>query len=91
MNNILQKIICAIKGISAALLSALGLLVIVQAVFGSSAPVNVIGNLQGLLSGFVGVGADFTSFVTLILVVALLGKLSCDSNSCEKDKCSKGK
>ncbi len=83
MKDTLEKITCAIKGIAVALLGVLGLLVIVQAVFGASAPVDVIGNLQGLLSGFVGSGADFTSFVTLVLVVALIGKLSCDTGSCK--------
>jgi hypothetical protein len=86
MKETLQKITCAVKGIAATLLSVLGLLVVLQAVFGTSAPVNVIGNLQGLLTGFVGVGADFTSFVTLVLVVALLGKLSCDSDQCSSKK-----
>lgn len=86
MKETLQKITCAVKGIAATLLSVLGLLIVVQAVFGASAPVNVIGNLQGLLGGFVGVGADFTSFVTLVLVVALIGKLSCDGDQCSKDK-----
>ncbi len=86
MKDTLQKITCAVKGIAATLLSVLGLLIVVQAVFGASAPVNVIGNLQGLLGGFIGVGADFTSFVTLVLVVALIGKLSCDGDQCSKDK-----
>lgn len=86
MKETLQKITCAVKGIAATLLSVLGLLIVVQAVFGASAPVNVIGNLQGLLGGFVGVGADFTSFVTLVFVVALIGKLSCDGGQCSKDK-----
>ena len=86
MKDTLQKITCAVKGIAGILLSVLGLLIVVQAVFGASAPVNVIGNLQGLLGGFVGVGADFTSFVTLVLVVALIGKLSCDGGQCSKDK-----
>jgi len=76
MKETLQNISCAVKGIAATLLSVLGLLIVVQAVFGASAPVNVIGNLQGLLGGFVGVGADFTSFVTLVLVVALIAKLN---------------
>lgn len=86
MKDTLQKITCAVKGISATLLSVLGLLIVVQAVFGTSAPVNVIANLQTLLGGFVGAGADFTSFVTLVLVVALIGKLSCDGGQCSKDK-----
>jgi len=83
MKDTLEKITCAVKGIAVTLLSVLGLLIIVQAVFGESAPVNVIGNLEGLLGGFVGTGADFTSFVTLVLVVALIGKLSCDSGNCK--------
>jgi len=86
MKETLQKITCAVKGIAGTLLSVLGLLVVVQAVFGASAPVNVIGNLQSLLGGFVGAGASFTSFVTLVLVVALIGKLSCDGGQCSKDK-----
>jgi hypothetical protein len=76
MKQTLETISGAVKGIAATLLSVLGLLVVVQAVFGASAPINVIGNLQGLLGGFVGVGADFTSFVTLVLVVALVSKLT---------------
>ncbi|MDB4348313.1 hypothetical protein OAA62_00200 [bacterium] len=86
MKDTLQKITCAVKGTAATLLSVLGLLIVVQAVFGVNAPVNVIGNLQGLLGGFVGVGADFTSFVTLVLVVALISKLSCDEGQCTKGK-----
>lgn len=84
MKDTLEKITCAVKGIAATLLSVLGLLIVVQAVFGASAPVNVIGNLEGLLGGFVGAGANFTSFVTLVLVVALIAKLGCDSGSCKK-------
>lgn len=76
MKQTLETISGAIKGIATALLSVLGLLVVVQAVFGASAPVDVIGNLQGLLGGFVGSGANFTSFVTLVLVVALIAKLN---------------
>ena len=86
MKETLEKITCAVKGIAAALLSVLGLLVVVQAVFGASAPVNVIGNLEALLAGFVGTGANFTSFVTLVLVIALVGKLSCNGGQCSKGK-----
>jgi hypothetical protein len=76
MKQTLEIISGSIKGIAAALLSVLGLLVVVQAVFGASAPVDVVGNLQVLLGGFVGAGANFTSFVTLVLVVALIAKLN---------------
>lgn len=78
MKETLETIAGAVKGIAATLLSVLGLLVVVQAVFGDSAPVDVIGNLQVLLGGFVGAGANFTSFVTLVLVVALIVKLGKD-------------
>jgi hypothetical protein len=86
MKETLDKVRCAVKGIACTLLSVLGLLVVVQAVFGAAAPVNVIGNLQSLLDGFVGPGASFTSFVTLLLVVVLLAKNSECNNSCSKDK-----
>lgn len=77
MKNTLDSIMSAVKGIAATLLSVLGLLIVVQAVFGASAPVDVIGNLQNLIAGFAGPEAGFTSFLTLILVVALLAKNTC--------------
>ena len=87
MKNTLDTIGCAVKGIAATLLSVLGLLVVVQAVFGASAPVDVIGNLQALVGGFVGPETGFTSFLTLVLVVALLAKNSnCSKDTCDKDK-----
>ena len=84
MKQTLENITCAVKGIAGTLLSVLGLLIVVQAVFGAAAPVNVIGNLEALLGGFVGAGAGFTSFVTLVFVVALVAKLGCDSDRCSK-------
>lgn len=86
MKETLDKVRCAVKGIACTLLSVLGLLVVVQAVFGAAAPVDVIGNLQSLLGGFVGPGASFTSFVTLLLVVALLARNSTCSESCSTKK-----
>ena len=86
MKDVLSNITCAVKGIAATLLSVLGLLIVVQAVFGTAAPVNVIGNLEALLGGFVGAGAGFTSFVTLILVVTLISKLNCNEGQCSKSK-----
>ena len=86
MKETLDKVRCAVKGIACTLLSVLGLLVVVQAVFGAAAPVDVIGNLQSLLGGFVGPGASFTSFVTLLLVVALLVRNSTCSENCSTKK-----
>lgn len=86
MKETLEKVSCAVKGLACTLLSVLGLLIVVQAVFGVGAPVDVIGNLQSLLAGFVGPGAGFTSFVTLVLVVALLAKNAECKGACSKDK-----
>ena len=63
-----------IWGVTSVLVSALGLLVVAQAVFGEASSVNVIGNLQGIINGFVGEGASLAGVVTLLLVVALLQK-----------------
>lgn len=72
MKNTLETVKGLIGGVTAVLVSALGLLVVAQAVFGEGASINVIGNLQGILNGFVGEGASLAGVITLLLVVALL-------------------
>lgn len=72
MKNTLDTVKGLIGGVTAVLISALGLLVVAQAVFGEAASINVIGNLQGILNGFVGEGASLAGVITLLLVVALL-------------------
>jgi hypothetical protein len=74
MKNTLDTVKGLIGGVTAVLVSALGLLVVAQAVFGEAASINVIGNLQGILNGFVGEGASLAGVITLLLVVALLQK-----------------
>ena len=74
MKNTLETVKGLIGGVTAVLVSALGLLVVAQAVFGEAASINVIGNLQGILDGFVGEGASLAGVITLLLVVALLQK-----------------
>ena len=54
------------------LLSVIGLLVVAQVVFGEAASINVIGNLQSVVDGFVGTGASLAGVITLLLVVGLL-------------------
>jgi len=61
------------------LLSIVGLLVITQVVFGDAAGLNVIGNLQGIVDGFVGEGASLAGVITLILLFALLQKQGTES------------
>jgi hypothetical protein len=78
MKNTLENIKSLIGGVTAVLLSAIGLLVVAQVVFGEAADINVIGNLQGIVDGFVGAGASLAGLITLLVVVALLQK-GCDS------------
>jgi hypothetical protein len=74
MKNTLDTVKGLIGGVTSVLISALGLLVVAQAVFGEAASINVISNLQGILNGFVGEGASLAGVITLLLVVALLQK-----------------
>ena len=74
MKNTLETVTGLIGGVTTVLVSALGLLVVAQAVFGEAASINVISNLQGIINGFVGEGASLAGVITLLLVVALLQK-----------------
>lgn len=74
MNNTLETVKGLIGGVTSILLSAVGLLVIAQVVFGPATGMNVISNLQSIVNGFVGTGASLASIITLLLVVALFQK-----------------
>tara|TARA_B100002019_G_C21224600_1_gene576660 strand:- start:380 stop:622 length:243 start_codon:yes stop_codon:yes gene_type:complete len=80
MKNTLDTVKSLIGGVSGVLISAIGLLVLAQVVFGEAASINVIGNLQAIVDGFVGTGASLAGVITLLLVVGLLqsGKKSGD-------------
>ena len=78
MKDTLESFKNLIWGVTSVLVSALGLLVVAQAVFGEGASINVIGNLQEIINGFVGEGASLAGVVTLLLVVALLQKKKAD-------------
>jgi len=81
MNNIVTTIKGAIGGLFTILVSVVGLLVLSQVVFGEAAGMNVIGNLQDIVNGFVGEGASLAGLITLLLIVGLLQKQGC----CSKD------
>jgi hypothetical protein len=81
MNNIVTTIKGAIGGLFTILMSVVGLLVLSQVVFGEQAGMNVIGNLQSIVNGFVGEGASLAGLITLLLIVGLLQKQTC----CTKD------
>jgi len=72
MKDTLDNIRGLVGGVTVLLLSVLGLLVVGQVVFGPAASLNVIGNLQSVVNGFVGSGASLTGVITLLLVVWLL-------------------
>jgi len=74
MNEVVNKVKCAICGISAVLTSVIGLLVLAQVVFGAGSGINVIANLQAIVDGFVGTGASLAGVITLLLIVGLLAK-----------------
>lgn len=76
MNEVVNKVKCAICGISTILTSVIGLLVLAQVVFGAGAGINVIANLQAIVDGFVGSGASLAGIITLLIVVGLLAKQS---------------
>ena len=74
MKDTLSTVKGLVGGVTTVLLSVLGLLVVAQAVFGEAASINVIGNLQTIINGFVGEGASLAGVITLLLVVALLNQ-----------------
>jgi len=74
MDKVVDTIKSAIGGLFAVLTSVVGLLVLAQVVFGEAAGMNVIGNLQAIVNGFVGEGASLAGLITLLLIVGLLQK-----------------
>tara|TARA_R110002167_G_scaffold152920_2_gene347020 strand:- start:2600 stop:2854 length:255 start_codon:yes stop_codon:yes gene_type:complete len=82
MKNTLETVKTLIGGVTCLLVSVLGLLVVAQVVFGQAASINVIGNLQEVVGGFVGEGASLTGIIVLLLIVALLQK----GSSCSASK-----
>lgn len=64
-------------GVTSVLLSIIGLLVVAQVVFGAGAPIDVISNLQNVVSTFVGEGASLAGIITLLLLVAILKPSAC--------------
>ena len=74
MDNVVKTVKSAIGGLFAVLTSVIGLLVLAQVVFGEEAGMNVIGNLQAIINGFVGPTASLAGLITLLLVVGIIEK-----------------
>ena len=74
MNKVIKTVKSAIGGLFAVLTSIVGLLVLAQVVFGEEAGMNVIGNIQAIVNGFVGPTASLAGLITLLLIVVIIGK-----------------
>lgn len=81
MDNVVKTVKSAVGGLFAVLTSIIGLLVLAQIVFGESAGMDVIKNLQAIVNGFVGEGASLAGLITLLLLVGLLQKQGCCDTS----------
>ena len=77
MENVAKKLKDTIGGLTEILIVAIGLLVVVQVVFGSDGEnggIDIIGNITGVVDSFIGTGASLASLVALLIVMAVLGK-----------------
>ena len=74
MDNVAKRLKDAIGGLTEVLIVAIGLLVVVQIVFGADPGIDIIGNITGVVDSFVGAGASLASLVALLIVMAVLGK-----------------
>ena len=61
-----------IGGLTEILVAAIGLLVVVQVVFGTGP--DVVGSIIGLVDQFIGSGASLASLVALLIVLGVLSK-----------------
>lgn len=74
MEEISNKLKTLIGNLSEILVAAIGLLVVVQVVFGTPGNLDVISNLKGLVDSFIGSGASLASLVTLVLIMGVLSR-----------------
>ena len=74
MEEISNKLKTLIGNLSEILVASIGLLVVVQVVFGTAGNLDVISNLKGLVDSFIGSGASLASLVTLVLIMGVLSR-----------------
>ena len=72
MEDVVRTIKGVIGGITEVLIAAIGLLVIVQVVFGNH--IDIVANITALVDTFIGAGASLASVVTLMIVVGVLSR-----------------
>ena len=78
MENVAGKLKDAIGGLTEILIGAIGLLVVVQVVFGAGdgegAGIDIIGNITEVVNSFIGAGASLASIVALLIVMSVLNR-----------------
>ena len=78
MENVAGKLKDAIGVLTEILIGAIGLLVVVQVVFGagddSGAGIDIIGNITDVVNSFIGAGASLASIVALLIVMSVLNR-----------------
>ena len=74
MENVAKKLKETIGGLTDILIVAIGLLVVVQVVFGTEGGIDIIGNITSVVNSFIGAGASLASIVALLIVMSVLGR-----------------
>ena len=77
MEDVAKRLNDIIGGLTQILIGAIGLLVVVQVVFGAGADGsarNIIGNITGVIDGFVGTDASLASLVALLIILGILSR-----------------
>ena len=73
--EVANKLKGIIGGLTEILIGAIGLLVVVQVVFGAGdGVIDIIGNITGVVNGFIGGDASLASLVALLIVLGVLSK-----------------
>ena len=72
IEEVTNKLKGIIGGLTDILVAAIGLLVIVQVVFGAAAGIDIVGNIIALVDSFIGSAASLGSVVALVIVLGVL-------------------
>ena len=77
MEDVANRVKGMIGGLTEVLIGAIGLLVVVQVVFGAGeGGIDIIGNITGVVNTFIGAGASLASLVALMIVLGVLSRNS---------------
>ena len=75
MEDVANRVKGMIGGLTEVLIGAIGLLVVVQVVFGAGeGGIDIIGNITGVVNTFIGTGASLASLVALMIVLGVLSR-----------------